>query len=59
MSFTGAQGGFAYNIARAIARQQQVVGFIPPIAMDNFRTIIDTKTVMCGRLFLAKVNLKL
>ena len=35
VSFTGARGGSGYNTACAVARQQQSVGFITPISMDN------------------------
>ena len=48
VSFTGARGGSGYNTARAVARQQQVVGFITPIAMDNLGHFLADKLLADG-----------
>jgi fructokinase len=48
VSFTGARGGSGYNTARAVARQQQVVGFITPIAMDNLGHFLADKMLADG-----------
>ena len=48
VSFVGARGGSGYNTARAVARQNQAVGFITPIAMDNLGHFLADKMISDG-----------
>ena len=56
VSFTGARGGSGYNTARAVARQQQVVGFITPIAMDNLGHFLSSHRVSDGTRFAVELG---
>ena len=48
VSFAGARGGSGYNTARAAVRQDQPVGFITPIAMDNLGHFLADKMISDG-----------
>lgn len=53
VSFSGMRGGSAYNTARAIARQDQNVGFLTPISTDSLGAFLADKMVDDGVKLLA------